>query len=1376
MKLSNALTRLSSIAATHRAHRIWAASLATVAILGWLLLSAPPRRAQTDAALDVTFGDKGKVTTSFIGANDEARAVAIQSDGKIVVAGSDGSDFLVMRYLENGALDPSFSGDGIATKDFFGGEDRAYAMAIDSGGRIWVAGVAERNGQKDFALVSFNTIGDVLDRVTTDFDGGDDEAFAIAIQEDFKIVLAGSGIVNNRAIKESSQTVKSKDFVLARYTQGGVLDATFGQGGKVTTDFSNHSNESAYGIAIQRGDHRIVVAGETGSGAGSGNVALARYSVYGELDLSFGGDGKITSDNGVARGVAIQSDGKIVAAGYNATRFLVARFNGADGSPDSDFGKECEGISTCRDGVIATKVDFGDFTDGVCGAFALAIQPRPTSRPSDPPKLEEKILIAGFHSNAKRGTEFAMARYNPDGTSDRANESNNRYVRVIGINEGENFGKQIFSVAIKGDGVDDKVVIAGRVFNPDTRGYDSAVVVIKESMTTDNSRDDHDRPCSPQFDCRRSKLETDAAFTDDSSGGNDLARALLIQPADGKMIVAGHNANDFTLARFNPDGQLDSSFGEGKVITDFNRANDRANAVTSLGDWILAAGGAVGANTGRDFALARYDMADGSLLKKVTVDFAGGDDEASAVVTYGPGLILLAGTASNSTTGKDFALAQILPDLSDALDPDFGNSGLTTTDFGGQDDQIFAVAVQPHPGGIVAAGSTTRRLSDGRLTMDFALARYSSSGRLDTTFGIGGKVITDFGGREDEIRAIAIQPDDKILVAGRSGRRVKQDDGTEIIVNDFALARYNTAGKLDLTFGDGGLILTSFPTGDAQAFGLGQQPGGKFAVAGVVANGDRKNDFAVARYFYDGNLDTSFGQNGVALTDFQGGNDNAAAVAFRKDGRIVVAGSAFVPGTNLDFALAQYEGDAKVSDLDGDGVPDDQDNCPHVSNPDQKDGNGDGVGDACLSAAPEARCKDVLKQADGYCAASVIASEVDNNSLDADNDRIQFRLLPEGPFRLGETNVTLLVTDKPTNGKISQTTSCTAKVTIAKVGLPLSCPAFIESEVTGSKPLIPDLPLYDEKLTPNGMVAVCQPLYGRLTKTQTPAAGSDARIGDNNVQLTVKDVLGNTSRCTINVKLTDKSPPIITACPSPVVIPAGNDCKGTMPDLLGQLQVSDRFQPLTALLKKQTPEPGALLPAPGPHAVTFTVTKSVGNGTLSQSQCQTTISVDPSAPSITRCVQPFTLDADASGRVSLPDLRGEVSVTDGCNPGGAISKTQSPAPGSLLTPGQHIVTIRATNSANKVASCSTTLTVVDRIPPVIACPANTIINAPPGKLTATLSYSPPVVSDNVPGTTFSCSPPSGSTQTTGVKTVVCTATDAASNQASCSFTVIIRRN
>jgi uncharacterized delta-60 repeat protein len=284
--------------------------------------------------LDTTFGGDGKVMTNFTRGRDPAFSVAIQADGKIVAVGtanSRGTDarFALARYEVNGTLDPTFGGDGKVTTNITPGDDRADELAIQSDGKIVVAGTADyfsnrarlalvrygSNGSRD---ATFGGDGLVTTQLTPTFDG----AFGVAIQSDMDIVAAGQAGGGDAG-----------RVGVVRYDTAGAKDSTFGGGdGVVLTNFTRRLDYADDVVIDSSG--KIVVAGAIRFFGPDPRFALARYATDGTLDASFGGDGKVTTDFGAGMagtyGVDIQpADGNIVAvgpAGGLGGRFGVARY------------------------------------------------------------------------------------------------------------------------------------------------------------------------------------------------------------------------------------------------------------------------------------------------------------------------------------------------------------------------------------------------------------------------------------------------------------------------------------------------------------------------------------------------------------------------------------------------------------------------------------------------------------------------------------------------------------------------------------------------------------------------------------------------------------------------------------------------------------------------------------------------------------------------------------------------------------------------------------------------------------------------------------------------------------------------------------------
>ena len=403
----------------------------------------------------------------------------------------------------------------------------------------------------------------------------------------------------------------------------GDLDPSFGNGGKVTTDFSSN-NDVATCVAIQS-DGKIVVGGTSTDPTGNSDFALARYNSDGSLDTSFGSDGKVTTDffhdNDSLNAIAVQPDGKIVAAGSasrpgQGPQFGVARYN-PDGSLDLSFGSA---------GKTTTNFPGQDI------AYAIAIAPG------------GKFMVVGT-SSVKPASEFALARYNPDASLDTTFGVNGKVVNSI-----RGLVDDARSAVLQPDG---KVIIAGT----HNQGDGFALFRYNTDGTPDNS-------------FGASGAVTTAVSL--SSG----ATALALQP-DGKIVAAGSSESGviktfFAIARYNADGSLDSTFNEGDlrgfVQTSITSANDAATAIALQNDGKILAAGVAGDpgefGTGSsDFAIARYkqtgvlDPSFGTKGKVVT-DFFGHNDSARGIALQPDGKIILAGVAQ--AKNNVFALARYL--------------------------------------------------------------------------------------------------------------------------------------------------------------------------------------------------------------------------------------------------------------------------------------------------------------------------------------------------------------------------------------------------------------------------------------------------------------------------------------------------------------------------------------------------------------------------------------------------------------------------------------------------------------------------------------------------------------------------------------------
>ncbi len=377
-----------------------------------------------------------------------------------------------------------------------------------------------------------------------------------AVQPDGKIVAAGV-----------AWNGSNYDFTIARFNINGSADSTFSDDGKQTTDFGSH-DDNAYSIAIQK-DGKIIVAGTSTS-----QFALARYNTDGSLDNSFNGNGKRITSMGfgdVCQSVALQPDGKIVAAGYtfldsqlDSVVFAVARFN-ADGTPDNTFNQNGKQYS-----------NFGAFKDF---ANSVAIQ------------NNGKIVVSGY-SYLNNTSDFSIARFNADGSPDTTFSDDGKQNDVFGPDG--YYGK---SLAIQTDG---KIIVAG--YSETSSGSSSSFAVAR--YKTDGSLD--------------STFSEDGYQSTYLGADQEFGNAVAVN-IDGRIAVAGTN-NNFAIAMYKTDGSMDTTFGiNGIETTDIGVSGGSIQSIVFSNNKLYAAG--YGTFPGTLGIEARYLLAEGGALPVSLLDF-----------------------------------------------------------------------------------------------------------------------------------------------------------------------------------------------------------------------------------------------------------------------------------------------------------------------------------------------------------------------------------------------------------------------------------------------------------------------------------------------------------------------------------------------------------------------------------------------------------------------------------------------------------------------------------------------------------------------------------------------------------------------------------
>ena len=907
-------------------------SLFTVLITCSVIYAAP-------GDLDLTFNGTGKRVDGFGSGNDEIYAAALQANGKIVVVGrsSFGSQVpaVAARYNPDGSFDNSFNGSGkiLLTSAMA----TAYATAIQPDGKIVIAGVVYSGQYTDFALVRLNSDGTFDNtfgnngKISTPIGLRHDIAYSLAIQSDGKIIAAGTD--------ENPNLSGFYEFALVRYNSDGSLDHSFGLAGKVTTLFP--SSSGARSIIIQS-DGKIVVAG-----SGNHSAIIARYNPDGSLDTAFGSNGSTSLQFYRFNSVTLQSDNKIVAAGsptVSSIDFTVVRFN-SDGTLDSTF--DGDGIATVPDsfgtdtayavkvgtnGKISATGDGGGYdfvairfnTDGSLDAgFGNAgkVSTLPAADRSYPNAAllqpDGKLIIAG-HAEIFFGlSDFALIRYNVNGTLDTTFDTDGKVLNDV--------GEATMYVAATAIQSDRKIVVAGHHFVPGSTSSNWNFAVFR--YNSDGSLD-------TTFD-GDGKLSV--GFFDNI---DDYATSVVIQP-DGKIIVAGYLLNGsftvYAIVRLNQDGSFDNSFdGDGKVFTDVGIDMDFGNSVALQPDGKIIVGGYTGSGNSNAFSAVRYNP-DGSLdtsfngSGKVVTTIEGGNARANSVAIQTDGKVILVGYAVVSGN-VNFVLVRY--NANGTLDTSFGNEGKVLTLPGNNPGRANSAVILPD-GKILVGGSSIS---------DFALARYNSAGTLDTSFNSNGIVITPLNG-EDQITGLTIQPDGKIIAAGF----------TSTLNNyNYATLRYNSDGSLDNSWGNSGKVITDISGVEDKAQAVALDSSGKVVVAGRAGglvsivryngdtplisqrkafdfDGDGKSDVSVFRPSAS-NWYLLQSQAGFSAAQFGNSNDLIAPADFDGDGKTDIA--VFRPSdgawyrlnsSNNQFVALQFgqNGDLpRPGDFDGDGRAD----------------------------------------------------------------------------------------------------------------------------------------------------------------------------------------------------------------------------------------------------------------------------------------------------------------------------------------------------------------------------------------------------------------------------------------------------------------------
>ncbi|MFT3681559.1 MAG: GEVED domain-containing protein [Ferruginibacter sp.] len=644
------------------------------------------------------------------------------------------------------------------------------------------------------------------------------------------------------------------------YAQTGELDASFGTGGIVTTNAGSafgHYTRGQQVLLQTDGSMFMVYLGPNQS------TVITKKNADGTTDLSYGTNGYSAAVGIIGRAVR-QPDGKIIVAGYarnstvsfyNSTDIALVRFN-ANGTLDNSFGVN---------GIVTEDFGIDESASGVAlqpdGKIVISVN-----------TLDPSIFIPGM----------MVMRYNPNGTRDNTFSGDGMADFDFGNSD------QLGDVAVLSTG---KILLCGSVlfrlnsdgtldtgFDEDGRvetgGFAGNMIIQPDNKILMSGYYYVDASNTGGFAARYNSDGTpDNNFDGDGTvlvafGGTNESLGSMQLQSNGNIILAGYTSSapgvaDFAVARFTSTGSPDNTFsGDGKLTINFGPSSSgyygASVAVQSNGAVIILGYGVNGTNS--SVAAARVTVAgapdntfsgDGFFTENIVQ----GSTNYTCTAAQPDGKVVTAGYTWNGAS-YDFIIARY--NYNGTLDNTFSGDGLQITSLSAADDKAYAIKIL----------TTGKILVAGAAGTNVGLAQYNSDGTLDNTFDGDGIKVSDFGTTTDVARALAVQTDGKIIIAGS------------------VVARYNSDGTTDNTFsGDGRL------DGASNAYAVALQADGKIVFAN---NGTVYGDLFVYRYNSDGTPDNTFGEAGDGSVPFYvddiGLYDVVRAIVIQPDGKIVLGG------------------------------------------------------------------------------------------------------------------------------------------------------------------------------------------------------------------------------------------------------------------------------------------------------------------------------------------------------------------------------------------------------------------------------------------------------------------------------------------------------
>lgn len=800
-----------------------------------------------DVILDAGFGAGGRVLPVFPGqpsidSAGEGRCVAVQADGKIVLAGQSLAGgtrrIAVLRFLADGQPDASFGTGGVATLASPYGDDQAAAVRLLDDG-ILVAGRTSNGGTSNMLLLRLNADGSpdtgfgTGGRVETDFDGADDAAHAVTVDSLGRLVVAG--MATEDGIPAAA---------VLRLLADGSPDTSFGSSGRAVFSILGVAAAEGRGVIVQSGG-RIVVGGHARLST-SERFALFAFTSAGAPDTGFGTDGYALT--AVGTGSNVQSRGQSLVE-LTGGQLLLAGTGTVSGSPRAALARYTAA------GILDTSFGTGGSVLGSAGSGE-------TSGRGVIQQADGSLLVAATLTSTT--VRFAALKYTTNGSLDTSFGSSG-----IALTAFSGYNAESAALAATSDGF----ILAGTLGGDLVSSLGLARCTPTGALNTGFSAD--------------GRLEFNLRLTPPFA----QARAVS-QQNDGKVVLAGSvstdNGTDFVVCRYLSDGTPDPAFGnQGRVIHAIGSEDDFAYRLLLQADGkILVAG--TSQQGGLEKACVIRLLSDGSLdpdfgTGGVFLDQTGGAGcGAYTLALQTDGKILVAGYAYNGT-GTNLQCALWRLTSAGALDTTFSADGrqsayVTATT---RDTYATAIAVQAD-GKIVTAGPA---FTDAGLTQaSFGVLRFLSTGALDTSFDSDGRRPVTLTGYATQAQGLALQTDGALVVAGFAEAGGVGGDSR------FAAVRLLATGALDSSFGTSGWTLADFPGFADQAYDLLLDGEGRALLTGTTYT--TASRIALLRLTPAGAPDADFGTAGQVVLDSGSGDQLAYGAALASGNRLLLAGSA----------------------------------------------------------------------------------------------------------------------------------------------------------------------------------------------------------------------------------------------------------------------------------------------------------------------------------------------------------------------------------------------------------------------------------------------------------------------------------------------------